>query len=88
MADCIWKVEEKDRLCAFCKATDCDFRPTNKRAGKILGKMREMNVGQWIYFPIGRWGAVRSSASKMKELYGAIFEVHRMGNEVRVKRNL
>lgn len=87
MADCVWKVDEKDRLCSLCKVTDCDFRPKNKRAGKIMGRMRDLRVGQYIFFPIGRWNAVRTSASKMKELYGTIFVVNRVGNEVRVKRN-
>lgn len=52
-----------------------------------MGRMRDLRVGQYIFFPIGRWNAVRTSASKMKELYGTIFVVNRVGNEVRVKRN-
>lgn len=88
MIECVWKVAEKDRLCYFCTVPDCDFRPTNKRAGKIMGRMREMRIGDWIFFPIGRWNAVRTSASKMKALYGVVFQVNRLGNEVRVKRNL
>lgn len=47
-----------------------------------------MKVGDWIFFPIGRWGAVRSSATKMKEQYGCIFVVNRVGNEVRAMRTL
>lgn len=88
MVDCVWKVDQKDRLCSFCTIPDCEFRPTNRRGGKIMGKMRKMNVGDWLFFPIGRWGAVRASATAMKKQYGCVFRVNRIGDEVRVTRTL
>jgi hypothetical protein len=65
---------------------DCEYRPTKRRKGKIMGKMRNLKVGDWIFFPIGRWNAVRSSATAMKKQYGTIFVVNRVGDEVRAMR--
>jgi hypothetical protein len=87
MAGCVWKVEEKDRLCSLCNVPNCEFRPTSRRGGNIMGIMKRMAVGTWCFFPIGRWNAVRSSASELKRQWGAIFETRRVGNEIRVKRN-
>lgn len=85
---CVWKVEEKDRLCTLCRMKDCEYRPINRRGGKIMGKMRNMKVGDWIFFPIGRWNAVRTSAAKMKNQYGTIFVVNRIGDQIRAMRTL
>ena len=87
MADCVWNVEEKDRLCSLCKVPNCDFRPTSRRGGTIMRRMKDMKVGDLIFVPIGRWGAARSSASMLKKQWGAVFETSRVGNEIRVKRN-
>ncbi|MBO5995374.1 MAG: hypothetical protein J6Q41_07675 [Firmicutes bacterium] len=53
-----------------------------------MGKMRNMKVGDWIFFPIGRWNAVRTSAAKMKNQYGTIFVVNRIGDQIRAMRTL
>lgn len=83
---CIWNVKKEDRRCDYCSyGGGCEDRES-KRAGRVMWRMKNMDVGEWLFFPIGRWNACRSSASALKKNYGAVFEVHRVEDRIMVER--
>ena len=83
---CIWKVKEGDRLCTMCKMWGCEDRKDTRRRGHVMGLMRNMNINDELYFPVQRWGAVRSCANRLKDDYGAVYVVNKIGDEIRAKR--
>lgn len=88
---CLWKVAPEDRLCHCCKVWGCEDRPKgnrNRYPDPVYPAMREMPVGSWKFYPLERWSRCRTAASKLKEQFGVVYEVNRVGDEVRVKRNL
>lgn len=48
-----------------------------KQGTGIMTTLKNMEVKQINYFPLYRWGTIRSAASLLKKLYGVQFEVHK-----------
>lgn len=83
---CIWNVSSDERHCEYCcYGCGCEERES-KRAGKVMWKIKNMEVNDWLFFPISRWNACRSAASTLKKCYGAVFEVHRVEERIMVER--
>lgn len=88
---CIWNVSPEDRLCSFCKYWFCEDRPKgnrNKYKDPVYPQLMNMPVGSWIFLPLEKWNRARATASKLKEEYGCVFSVNRIGDQIRVTRTL
>lgn len=89
---CIWKVAPEDRQCSYCKYWHCEDRPNKSRrmtyANPVYAELKVLPVGSWKFYPIECWGRCRSAASKLRELFGVIFTVNRIGDQIRVMRTL
>lgn len=84
---CIWKVSEEDRHCNMCLVMNCADRPRRaRRHGLVMGKLRNMEVEGVIELPLENYGRARTAASKLKSEFGAVFETHKVGDMVVIRR--
>ena len=83
---CIWNVSSDERHCEYCcYGGGCEERES-RRAGNVMGKIRSLEIDEWAFFPLSRWVACRTAANKLKQCYGAVFEVHRVDDRIMVER--
>lgn len=61
-------------------------RGDNVGSLSVYGKVRDMNVGEFLFFPFESWQACRCAAHVAKKTFGALFEVHRVENRIMVER--
>lgn len=88
MEHCIWKVQEEDRLCKFCKVYYCLERKKSgsKRKGTILGTLRQMNIGEEKSFSFEHYGAIRTAAMLLRRDFSVLFVITTKKDKVQVQR--
>lgn len=88
MKNCVWNVAKEDRLCQYCMLTHCEDRVNRKyrRYGLVMGRIKQMDVGDEVRFEIGSYGAVRSAASQLKSRFGIVFATRRSADAVYICR--
>ena len=56
------------------------------REDSVMGRLRLMNVGDVVYYPLEDWGRCRTAAYYLKRDFGATFRVRKYGDRIAVTR--
>lgn len=84
---CVWKVAPEDRLCKLCRLDGCEDRiPPARRLGKVMSRVRQMEVGEEIFVPRQEHNAARTAATKLNKVFGVKYKVCRAGDSISVVR--
>jgi hypothetical protein len=88
---CVWNVKEEDRLCKCCRVWGCPDRPISNRnrnldTTPVYRTLMSMDPGDEEYFELEKWPRCRSTASKLKSMYGVTFSVGKVNDKVLVIR--
>lgn len=56
------------------------------REDSVMGKIRMMNIGDTMFFPLNDWNKCRTAAYYLKADFGAMYRVRKCGDQISVVR--